>query len=168
MEQARFTAYRDLHREVRQLRRQLANMEDLIFSPRGQRFTSTPYAAHGNGRTMDDMIIGHLELKETIDGKVLELTRELVKLEKAVETLEVPIERALMRYRYFEGWSWRRIAEATHFSEPQLYRYHGSALLKLRDCEPEITPDATQSNDDDAPCDYCDEDCEGCEYNDDI
>ena len=162
MDQERFMAYRDLHREVRQLRRQLSNVESLMFSPRGQRFTSTPHAAHGKGHTMDDMIIGHLELKETIDSKVLELTRELIQLERAVETLEDPMERAVMRYRYFEGLSWRKIAEATKYSEPQLYRYHGTALLKLRDCDPSTLPKPN------APEPQEDDPCEGCEYCDEI
>lgn len=118
---------------------------------------------------MERMVCKHLELKETIDEKILELTQELIVLEKAVETLEDPIERAVMRYRYFEGYSWGRISEATHYSPPQLYRYHGYALLKLKDYgseepETEEAPDASDLVDDD-PCIYCEEDdCEGCMY----
>ena len=146
-----------------------------MFSPTGQRFTSTPHTASGKGNTMELMVCKHLELKELIDEKVLELTQELIILEKAVETLKDPIERAVMRYRYFEEYSWEKIGEVLHYSQPQLYRYHGYALLNLK----EIGPDGyrfeeaevpREPEEDDlcarfeGPCLYCDEDCEGCEY----
>lgn len=136
MEQARFMAYRDLHREVRQLKKQLQSFEEHMYSPRGQRFTSTPHAANGKGYTMDDMVISHMELADTFNAKILELSKELKDLEKAVETLESPQERAVMRYRYFDGLSWYKISEKTKISEPQLYRYHRSALWNLESYQP--------------------------------
>lgn len=140
-----------------------------MFSPTGQRFTSMPHAASGKGNTMERMVCNHLELKETIDEKILELTQELIVLEKAVETLEDPLERAVMRYRYFEGYSWEKISAEMHYSPPQLYRYHGYALLKLKDygSEKQETEEAQEPSDpeEDNPCVCCDEDdCEGCMY----
>lgn len=141
MEKEQFTAYRDLHREVRQLKRQLENMENMMFSPSGQRFTSVPYASHGRGNTMDRMVAAHIELQETIDEKVLELTTAMIELEKAVEAIDVPLERHIMRRRYFDGWNWEQICEELHYSRQQVYRYHGYALAKLREY-PEAPPEA--------------------------
>lgn len=139
MDQAHFMAYRDLHREVRQLKRQLQSFEELMYSPRGQRFTSIPGATSGKGYTMADVVANHMELEKTFKDKANELAQELVDLEKAVESLESTLERSIMRYRYFDGMSWHKISEKTHISEPQLYRYHSSALRNLADYQPITT-----------------------------
>ena len=139
MDKEQFSAYRDLHREVRQLKRQLENMEDTMFSPSSQRFTSMPHASHGRGNTMDRLVSAHIELQETINEKVLELTNAMIELERAVETLDVPLERHIMRRRYFDGWSWDKICEELHYCRQQVYRYHGYALAKLKDYPEEPT-----------------------------
>ena len=133
MEKERFLAYRDLHREVYHLRRQLEHMEELMYSPNYQRFTSTPNALNGKGRTMACAVTEHIELERLLKGKTRELLSEMLCLERAIETLESPIERAIMRYRYFEGMSWDEIRIKLNYCRQQVYRYHGYALAHLKD-----------------------------------
>lgn len=176
MNKERFMAYRDLRREVKQLSRLLSGMESRMFSPTGQRFTSTPHASSGKTNTMEAMVIRHLELKETFDTKMLELAEELNVLEKAVQTLTDPTERAIIRYRYFEGewpYGWERICQLTNMSHATALRYHGAAMRKLKEYDPDrvvvtedYAPDIYKKPGEDGygDCDYCDEGCEQCDY----
>lgn len=127
--------YRALRQEVRQQHQKLESMESYMYSPRGQRFTSTPGAAHGKGHSMDDVVAAHIELVDMIKANEAELTCKLVKLEKAVEGLDSSIERQVVRLRYFDALSWQQISKNLDYSEPRLYEIQRSALRHLREAE---------------------------------
>lgn len=127
--------YRALRQEVRQQRQKLESMESYMYSPRGQRFTSTPGATHGKGHSMDDVVAAHVELVDMIKANEAELTCKLVKLEKAVEGLGSSIERQVIRLRYFDALSWQQISKTLGYSEPRLYEIQRSALRHLREAE---------------------------------
>ena len=58
--------------------------------------------------------------------------KELVKIETAISTLEIPAERILLRKRYIEGKRWEQIAEDMSYSIRQIHRLHSKALRKLK------------------------------------
>lgn len=127
--------YRALRQEVRQQHEQRKDMEARMYSPRGQRFSSTPNATHGKGHTMDDVVCKHVELLDMIAANEAELTCKIVSLEKAVEGLESSIERQVLRLRYFEALSWQKISQIVGYSEPRLYEIQRSALRHLKEFE---------------------------------
>ena len=130
--------YRGLAQEVRQLKTQLKTLESALYSPKGQQFTSTPRATSGPKKTMEDAVVGHMRLDALYREKLAEQEATLYNLEKAVSTLEDPAQRMVIRERYFTGLSWRRIIAnfaALGYSERQVYRLHGYALLKLKEVE---------------------------------
>lgn len=136
MEKIDFINYRALAREVRQLEAHLETLESSMYAPKGQRFTSTPNSTAGEGKTMADVVCRHMELEALYLEKLAEKNAQLLELEKAVDALEEPGERLVMRSRYFEGHSWRRICAdmaALGYSERTVYRLHGQALLKLKE-----------------------------------
>ena len=125
--------YRALRQEVRLQHEKRKDMEARMYSPRGQRFSSTPNAVHGKGNTMDDVVCKHMELLEAIAANEDELIRRVVALEKAVENLDSSIERQVIRLRYFEALSWQKISEIVGYSEPRLYEIQRAALRHLRE-----------------------------------
>lgn len=136
MEKIDFINYRMLVREVEQLRLQLKAVEDSLYSPQGQRFSSTPNATHPHGSTMELAVARHLEVQGLYLSRLAEKDAQLLKVEQAIASLAEPVERIIMRARYVRGWSWRRICmelQAEGYSERQVYRLHGYALLKLKD-----------------------------------
>lgn len=136
MEKSDLMSYRDLAYEVRQLRARLASLEDTMYSPRGQRYTATPHAAHGPGVTMADVVGRHLELEALYEEKLAVKNARLLEVERAVEALEKPAWRLVLRHRYINGYSWGRVCSEMAllgYSERSTYRMHGEALLKLKE-----------------------------------
>lgn len=136
MEKIDFQNYRLLAQEVRTLKTRLDALESSIYSPAGQRYSLTPRASSGQGRTMDDVIAAHDALKEFYLKKLAEKEARLLVVEQRIESLADPAERLVMRYRYIDGYSWRRVVQLMlpkGVSERQVYRLHGWALEKLKE-----------------------------------
>ena len=136
MEKSELMSYRDLAREVRQLRAHLESLEASMYAPKGQRFTSTPHAPSGDGKTMADVVCKHMELEALYLEKLAARNAQLLSIERAIDSLEIPGERLVLRCRYIDGCSWQRVcAEMAHlgYSERSVYRLHGEALLKLKE-----------------------------------
>lgn len=136
MEKIELVNYRMLAREVDQLREQLEAMESSLYSPKSQRFTSMPHASTHQGSTMDLAVSRHLELQELYLKRLAEKDAQLLIIEQALALLDDPAQRVIMRDRYVLGWSWRRICAtlaSEGYSERQVFRLHGYALLKLKE-----------------------------------
>lgn len=136
MEKSDLMAYRDLAREVRQLRTAVDALEESMYSPRGQRYTATPHASSGKGVTMTDVVGRHIELEALYKEKLATKNAQLLGIEKAIDTLETPAWRLVLRHRYIDGYSWGRVCAemaALGYSERSTYRMHGEALLKLKE-----------------------------------
>ena len=136
MEKFELEEYRALVLEIRQLKGRLVALESSIYSPKGQRYTSTPRASSGNGSTMDDAVSRHVELENFYLQAVAKKEAQQLAIERAIASLSNPKERAIMRARYVEGRPWSWICEKLRsegYSERTVYRLHGEALLKLRE-----------------------------------
>lgn len=136
MEKTDFMNYRLLAYEVKRLRGELDALEGTIYSPTGQRYSLTPRASSGQGRTMDDVIASHAALEDHYLAKLAEKNAQLLAVERAIESLEDTAERLVMRYRYIDGHSWRKVCyllQSKGYSERQVYRLHGWALEKLKE-----------------------------------
>lgn len=135
MEKIDFQNYRLLAYEVKQLRVKLNALEGSIYSPAGQRYSHTPRASSSHGRTMDDVIAAHDALKGFYLERLAEKEAQQLTVEQAIESLDIPAERLVMRHRYIDGHSWRKVCllmQPKGYSERQVYRLHGYALEKLK------------------------------------
>lgn len=136
MEKSDFWSYKTLALETQQLREQLAALECSLYSPKGQRFTSTPRVPSGSGSTMDGAVARHIKLVDLYRGKLAEQEAQLLKIEGAVMSLPDTAERTVMRERYIVGQRWPAVVtklQKLGYSERQVYRLHGSALAKLKE-----------------------------------
>lgn len=136
MDKLDFINYRALSKEVRQLREQLAAMESALYSPKGQRFTSTPHASSDPKNTMDAAVARHMKLVELYHEKLAEKETKLHAIEQAIDSLEDAAQRVVMRERYVAGQSWAQVCKlmaSEGYSERGVYRLHGYALLNLKE-----------------------------------
>lgn len=136
MEKSDFRNYRVLAREVQQLRDQLRVLESSLYSPKGQRFTSTPRAASGKGSTMDGVIGKHIALDSFYREQLAEKESQQLAIEQAIASLGDTPERVVMRELYICGRSWPAVIRKMQelgYSERTAYRLHGHALLKLKE-----------------------------------
>lgn len=136
MEKADFKNYRALVIEVQQLREQLRVLESSMYSPKGQRFSSTPRATSGNNLTMADPVARHIKLEDTYRAELAEKEAQQLAVELAIASLPDVGERLVMRSRYIEGRAWPAVIremQKAGFSERTVYRLHGYALQKLKE-----------------------------------
>lgn len=67
------------------------------------------------------------ELERDIGKTILRLESEILRIETEIETLQ-PREQMIIRLRYIDGLSWRKIAARTHYAERHCKRLHKTAL----------------------------------------
>lgn len=136
MDKTEFQNYRMLTKEVKQIREQLEALESSLYSPKGQRFTTTPRSQNSTGSTMDDAVERHMKLVELYEEKLALKESQQFAIEAAIDSLDDAAERVVMRDRYIMGRSWQSIVmklAEKGYSERQVYRLHGFALLKLKE-----------------------------------
>lgn len=130
--------YRALVLEVKDLKARLREFEESMYSPTHQRYTSTPRAGSPKGATMDALVAKHIELERFYAERLAAKNEQLLAVEKAIEALASPVERLVLRLRYVDGLDWVPIImrlQRDGYSERQVYRIHGWALLKVEEVE---------------------------------
>lgn len=136
MEKTDLKNYRALVQEVLQLKEQLAVLESSIYSPRGQRFTTTPRVPSGDRSTMDGAVDRHIKLVALYRDQLAEKEAQQLAIEQAIESLNDTPERLIMRDLYIAGKRWPAVLSKMQklgYSERTVYRLHGYALLKLKE-----------------------------------
>lgn len=136
MEKSEFQNYRALTLEVQQLKDQLRTLESSLYSPKGQRFTSTPRMPSGNKSTMDAVVERHLRLVDLYAERLAEKEAQQLSIEQAIASLGDTPERVVMRELYINGKRWPAVIHLMQklgYSERTTYRLHGFALLKLKE-----------------------------------
>ena len=136
VEKTELKNYRALVLEVQQLREQLVALESSLYSPKGQRFTSTPRVPSGDRSTMDGAVARHIKLVELYREQLAEKEARQLSIEQAIESLGDTPERVILRELYISGRSWPAVItkmQRLGYSERTTYRLHGYALLKLKE-----------------------------------
>lgn len=136
MEKVDFKNYRVLVVEVQQLKDQLQALESSLYSPKGQRFTSTPRVPSGERSTMDGAVDAHIRLERKYREELAEKEAQQLAIEEAIQSLGDTPERVVMRELYIFGKGWPAVLNKMQklgYSERTTYRLHGYALLKLKE-----------------------------------
>jgi hypothetical protein len=136
MEKSDFKNYKALLLETQQLQEQLKVLESSLYSPKGQRFTSTPHGPSDYRSTMDGAVDRHMKLVCLYEGLLAEKEAQQLAIEQAISSLTDEGERAVMRELYIKGKRWPvviRKMQELGYSERTAYRLHGLALLKLKE-----------------------------------
>jgi len=80
----------------------------------------------------ESLRMGWKKSGEGLWGSFLTLRDEI---EVAIDSLDDPTERLLMRKRYIEGKRWEQVAVEMNYSINHIWRWHGNILQKMRDNE---------------------------------
>ena len=136
MEKSDFRDYKMLVWEVQQLKEQVAILEASLYSPKGQRFTSTPRASGGLKSTMDGAVARHIKLYDLYKAELAEKEAKQLAIEQAIQSLGNTPERVIMRELYIRGRKWPAVIQEMQrrgYCERIAYYLHGQALLKLKE-----------------------------------
>ena len=130
----RLRAMRSRIREAQQLRGQLVTLEARMYNPRAQKYTAMPHGSGGDGHSMDDLTIIHIELMDAYRQSLAAIEREQLALEQALTVLS-PEQRMVIRYRYFDLLAWEDVCDRIHYSWRQTHYIHSAALKALEAAE---------------------------------
>lgn len=127
-------SYQHIKTEISQIEGQLRELSSRVYSPRAPHLTGLPGAASTERGSAQERAATELfELREHYEKKIRELNEKQLRIETAIETLEDPVMRMLLRYRYIDGRSWNQIAILMNYSVDHIWRKHGQALMILKD-----------------------------------
>ena len=136
MVKEKLRSYGDRRRELRQLTRMLAELEEHMTAPRAQVLTGMPCSPSKDPDKLTDLVARAEELRGRYRRCIEELTAAQLEVEKLIETLE-PREREIFRLRYIDGAKWEDICVIMSYSWRQVHRTHSAALQKLEETEKE-------------------------------
>lgn len=77
---------------------------------------------------------GTAELEEEYLRQYGKLFAKQFEIEQRIEQLE-PVERMLIRYRYFDGMKWEAVCRRINYSDRQTFRLHDKIIKKLNKLE---------------------------------
>jgi len=79
------------------------------------------------------------EIINRYNSHIEEIISERIRIEDLISMLEDPLERAVMRYKYIEGFTWNEICRKISYEWTTVHRIHRSALNHI---EKYISPGA--------------------------
>lgn len=124
-------AYLRLRDEIRQAEERLVDLHNKSTTISAQKLTGMP-TAHNASSAIEATVERIMEAEEYFRELVDAYTKQMLRIEKEIERLD-PVERAIIRYRYFEGKKWEEICLLINYEWTRTHWYHKMALRKLAD-----------------------------------
>lgn len=128
----RLNSYTGIVRELQQLERHLADLQDRIL-PGGKAMDGMPRSPGGGG-DLSGIVAERLELLDRYHAKTAELHKAQLEIENMIDGLD-PRERTLVRAKYIEGHTWEEVCVIMAYSWRQVHRIHARVLDKLAKTE---------------------------------
>lgn len=124
--------HRALFLEAEQIRNEVNQLYISIHSIKASTITDMPTSHTSDHDKIANSIIRVDELKRLYGEKINKLIEDRKRIEQEIEQLE-PLERMLIRYRYFDNMKWEEVAVKIGYSWAQMHRLHARILIKLKD-----------------------------------
>ncbi len=119
--------YQNIKREIEDIDRRMAQIRLKYAAPSAINYSDMP-KAHNSEHDLSDYVSKMDELTDYMISKYTRLRGIEVDIYKRVDRMENQQERELLRYRYIDGMSWTKIADALLTTERNAYFIHGRAL----------------------------------------
>lgn len=130
MTKERLRHYTYLIKEIEAQKERLAQMEASLLHPQQTIGDGMPRSNFAVDR-MATAIANKIALEEMIMENIIKAQEEATAIERAIQTLEAPIDRELMRLKYLDGLTWEEVAEQLCKSRQWVTVLHGRILQKL-------------------------------------
>lgn len=143
MTKERLQRYTNLVQEIDRQFEALEIMKEKLISPKTSNLTGMPKsAASGSFDRMSMAIAKKEDIEENIKALLRKERQEAQAIEEAVQLLEEPNERQVIRLRYVDGFTWTEVCRALFGRrkdyeerldtfERRTYKIHGKALINL-------------------------------------
>ena len=131
MTKERLRRYIWLKQECRQLEAYIDRIRNDMSVVTSPRLTGMPHAKDPKG--LDEIVIRYEEICGKYEKQLKRYQQETIAIENAIEGVQDPRLRLILRYKYMDGLKWETIADLMHYEVRQIYRLHGEALQALAD-----------------------------------
>lgn len=132
MTKAELQSYKHIKREIREIESTMREMNTRLYYPRVPKLTGMPTApSTEQGSAQERAATALFELREKYDAAIEQLYRKAAIIETAIELVDDPMQRRILRLRYIDGRSWRAISIRAHISESYALQVHGFALQAI-------------------------------------
>lgn len=85
----------------------------------------------GGQHGLDDAIARIIEYEEYVNREIARLCDLKTEIRDVIASVSNPVHRELLELRYINGYSWRRVAKAMHYSSDRIWHLHSDALKAL-------------------------------------
>lgn len=131
MEKEELRRYRVLCVEIEDMKRRLQEFDNIALG--SPVIDGMPHGSSAPGDRIGSIIAKKTALEDQLMDRIEELMDLRQRIEDAIASLEDPVERLLMHYRYIDGMAWESICVQLNYSWPQIHRLHARCLKKLKD-----------------------------------
>lgn len=126
-------SYRKIDGEIRQIEGLIRELNSQAYSPRIPHLTGLPGAASTErGSAQERIATEIMGVREKYEQRILDLLALRKRIENAIDGLEDPDQRMILRYHYIAGHSLRKTSQLIHYSKATVDRKHKKALLVLK------------------------------------
>lgn len=119
--------YRSIKKEIAELKDRIEQIRYAAMHPTSSPITDMPRAPGYSQDGLAKVYIQIEELEEFYLEKCVQLNRLCIEIEKEIDSLE-SIERRIIRFRYIDGLSWKKISKLVGYSVSQLHRIHNKII----------------------------------------
>ena len=124
-------SYISIKRELNQINERIQELEHAKYNISSPTWSDMPTGGHGDHDKIGTMLIRIEEQSDMYWNKYKDLLEMQNRIEKAIEKLE-PIEREVIRYKYFDGKTFDDIADIINYSFTTVRRIHKRSVEKLK------------------------------------
>ena len=125
--------YGSIKREKERIMARIEEIETMLYSPRNQNLSGMPTAHDAPNDTQEKLIEQKERLLKIYRSFLLRLDETELSIEHAIESLEDPAARTILRYRYIDEMRWEAICVKIGYEWAQVHRIHRDALQILKD-----------------------------------
>ena len=129
MTKERLRRYIWLKQECRQLQAYLDRIRNDMSVVTSPRLSGMPHAKDPKG--LDEIVIRYEEISGKYEKQLKIYQAETIAIENAIEGVQDPRLRLILRYKYMDGLKWETIADLMHYEISWIFRMHGQALHEL-------------------------------------
>lgn len=123
--------YTRLKRELYSKTQTLLELKSLLGNVKAQEISDMP-KSHSTANQLELSVQRIIEMESDIAGLYDDATKAMQKISNAINTLQDPVERAVMELHYINGYTWEQVAVHVGYSWTQTHEYHGRALHHLK------------------------------------
>jgi len=120
---------RDCHAQIASLKGRIERLRSSLSSPAVSRLSHAPASSGMPGDPVGDGVVRLAEMEEELQKRIMELELKIRCVETEIDALP-PRERSVIRARYVDGLSWRRVGKVVGYCENHCKRI--DALVKHR------------------------------------